>query len=113
MTDLEKELLELVKGLRAENSALVELQLMQASVPNPHEVESKIEIPSTQRYRGRTPWYLLRTKLEQVHRKPKLSEISGIPDTIDTSDMRVTDEGLDWPGNENELDKIEDKSDAN
>jgi len=111
MTDLEKELLELVKGLRAENSALVELQLMQASVPNPHEIESKIEIPSTQRYRGRMPWYLLRTKLEQVHRKPKLSEISGIPDDS-VATATETDEGIDWPGNENELDKIEDKSDA-
>ena len=73
---IEQELIQIIKDLRAENSALLEIILKKQGLI---EEESKIEIPESMKAIGRVPWYKLKDKLERETRKPKLSEIAGIP----------------------------------
>ena len=78
-----KELFDLIKSLRTENAALVE-QLL--SVRNPVEQEQKVEIPEHMEYIGKMPWYMRQQLLQKACKKPKLSEIAGIPDEGDQLD---------------------------
>ena len=76
MTELEK-CLEIIADLRSENSALLEIILKSKGLI---EQESRIEIPEHAKSLGKIPWYMLKRSLQRDTRKPKLSEISGIPD---------------------------------
>jgi len=78
MTDLEQ-CLEIIKDLRAENSALLEIILKSKGLISD---EVKVEIPSEMKRVGKIPWYKLKDQLERATAKPKLSEISGIPDEV-------------------------------
>jgi hypothetical protein len=73
--------MDLIEVLKAENSALVaEVIKLKAS-------EIQVEIPSQQKALGTVPWYLLKHQLEKAHRKPKLSEISGIKEQDNASEI--------------------------
>lgn len=76
----EQKLWNLVEDLRAENNFLHGLLLKQANVI---PIETVQEMPETLQALGREPWYLKKHRLEESHRKPKLSEVSGIPDELD------------------------------
>ena len=78
-----RELFDLIKSLRTENAALVE-QLLLAR--NPVEQEQKVEIPEHMEYIGKMPWYMRQQLLQKACKKPKLSEIAGIPDEGDQLD---------------------------
>ena len=78
-----RKLFELVESLRAENAALVEQLLL---TKNPIEQEQKVEIPEHMEYIGKMPWYLRQQLLQKACKKPKLSEIAGIPDEGDQLD---------------------------
>lgn len=77
----------LIEDLRAENSALLEVIFHQANLLAEDDIEHKIEIPSKMKGLGKIPWYQLKAKLELIHRKPKLSEIAGIPEKEDTNEL--------------------------
>ena len=78
-----RELFDLIKSLRTENAALVEQLLL---VRNPVEQEQKVEIPEHMEYIGKMPWYMRQQLLQKACKKPKLSEIAGIPDEGDQLD---------------------------
>ena len=86
-----REMFELIKSLRAENAALVE-QLITAYAANaayfknPTEQEQRVEIPEHMEYIGKMPWYLRQQLLQKACKKPKLSEIAGIPEEGDEPD---------------------------
>jgi hypothetical protein len=72
-------LLGLITSLREENAALIEL-LLQAGHLMPREESTVVTIPSKSVGLGKMPWYQRKTRLEQLH-KPKISELTGIPET--------------------------------
>jgi hypothetical protein len=78
-----RKLFELVESLRAENAALVEQLLL---TRNPVEQEQRVEIPEQMEYIGKMPWYMRQQLLQKACKKPKLSEIAGIPDEGDQLD---------------------------
>ena len=85
MQTSEEELWILVKELRAENSALLEIILQANRLVH---TEESVQIPGANMQSiGREPWYLKQTRLEREFRKPKLSEISGIPDALDSDSI--------------------------
>ena len=79
ISDMERELMDLVKDLRAENAALVELLLTSQG----HRATEVTQIPDKIEAIGKEPWYRRQQRLQQLFRKPKLSEVSGIPDELD------------------------------
>ena len=72
---------ELVKSLREENAALVELLITRESSKLTFQTEYA-EDPNNPVAIGRIPWYRRQQELEKHFRKPKLSEISGITEEI-------------------------------
>jgi hypothetical protein len=78
-----RELFDLIKVLRIENAALVEQLLL---TRNPVEQEQRVEIPEQMEYVGKMPWYMRQQLLQKACKKPKLSEIAGIPDEGDQLD---------------------------
>jgi hypothetical protein len=78
-----RKLFELVESLRTENAALVEQLLL---TRNPVEQEQRVEIPEQMEYVGKMPWYMRQQLLQKACKKPKLSEIAGIPDEGDQLD---------------------------
>ena len=67
-------------ALRAENAALVELLLKQGKLLPAEDIEIGVNIPVQMQSMGREPWYMRQARLEKKYRKPKLSEIAGIPE---------------------------------
>jgi len=78
-----RKLFELIESLRAENAALVERII---TFNNPQSVEQRVEIPEHMEYIGKMPWYMRQQLLQKACKKPKLSEIAGIPDEGDKLD---------------------------
>ena len=70
----------LITELRVENAALLELLLKQSKVLPAEETEVRVDIPVQMQSLGKEPWYMRQARLERRFRKPRLSEISGIPD---------------------------------
>jgi len=73
-----EKLLDEMKALREENTALVEILLKQGQIL---PLEQAVQIPEEMESIGKIPWYRRKSLLESKFRKPKLSEISGISDT--------------------------------
>lgn len=71
---------ELIADLHRENAALIEILLTKCNVLPLAEVDQNIEIPEYQKALGREPWYMRQARLERLHRKPKISDITGIPE---------------------------------
>jgi len=90
--NLTARLLEIIDSLRAENAALTEL-LLQAGHLMPREEVSVVTIPSKMQPLGRMPWYQRKARLERIH-KPKVSELTGIPEHSGLLDLPYTTEGL-------------------
>ncbi len=86
---------QLIKDLREENAALTEL-LLQAGHLMPREESTVVTIPSKPVGLGKMSWYQRKTRLEQLH-KPKISELTGIPEIsardamIEKQEMREED----------------------
>lgn len=68
---------ELIKNLREENALLLNALLHKDSLL---EHESKVEIPEGMKSVGKKPWHVLKAELEVLSHKPRLSEITGIPE---------------------------------
>ena len=49
----------------------------------------QVSIPDKIEAIGKEPWYRKQARLQQLFRKPKLSEVSGIPDELDESQMHL------------------------
>ncbi len=79
-----KEQFELIKNLREENSALLELLFKQKGMT---DVIEKQVLPTEITSIGREPWYRKQARLEREFAKPRLSEISGIKETEDASQV--------------------------
>jgi len=77
--NLTEHLLGLITSLREENAALTEL-LLQAGHLMPREESTVVTIPSKPVGLGKLPWYQRKARLEKLH-KPKVSELTGIPET--------------------------------
>lgn len=77
--NLTEYLTNLITSLREENAALTEL-LLQAGHLIPREEVSVVTIPSKPVGLGKMSWYQRKVRLEQLH-KPKISELTGIPET--------------------------------
>lgn len=71
---------QLIRDLRAENAYLLDLLLKKESLT---EIETRTEIGSEIEKIGREPWYIRQARLEKMFRKPKLSEVTGIPEEVD------------------------------
>jgi len=71
---------QLITELRAENAALLELLLRQGKILPAEDTEARVDIPVQMQSMGREPWYMRQARLEKKYRKPKLSEITGIPE---------------------------------
>jgi hypothetical protein len=69
------------KELKQENTALIELLLKQSGALR-EEVRAEISQEPIATAIGKEPWYKKKARLEQEHRKPKLSEVSGIPESL-------------------------------
>ena len=86
---------QLIKDLREENATLTEL-LLQAGHLMPREESTVVTIPSKPVGLGKMSWYQRKTRLEQLH-KPKISELTGIPEIsardamIEKQEMREED----------------------
>jgi hypothetical protein len=77
--NLIESLLGIISDLRKENAALTEL-LLQAGHLMPREESTVVQIASKQQSLGKLPWYQRKARLEKLH-KPKVSELTGIPET--------------------------------
>ena len=63
MTELEKELLQLVKDLRAENQSLIQILLSKEG--HLHE-EQSVNLQEPMKSIGREPWHLKQARLEKM-----------------------------------------------
>ena len=82
MLTSEESLWDLIKDLRAENAALLEIILRKQNLLHTEEVVSVSGGPDAVTL-GKEPWYRKQARLERAFHKPRLSEISGIPDELD------------------------------
>ena len=72
----------LVADLRAENSALLEIIFKSKGLAvEDQETETTVQVTPQQAVGRRLPWYLRKAKLEHAFAKPRLSTITGIPDS--------------------------------
>lgn len=75
-----QDLLNIINYLLQRNEYLTNLLLQQGRIIPPEEIEQKIEIPQAMNGLGKMPWRMQKAKLEEFCRKPKLSEVAGIPE---------------------------------